>query len=192
MASSLFLTERNDDAYEFLYQADGETPINPPKYKGRIETTLHKAKEVRSFVEKCITLGKKVVQFEKDAEQYATDQERNSDGWKQWRNGEQWQKWVNAQAPAVNARRRLVAMLDNKEAVNTLVDMIAPRFLDRPGGYTRVLKLAERRLGDAGARAILELVGQNDRVKSASAEAPAFETEEAPASEEVEASTSEE
>jgi len=37
-------------------------------------------------------------------------------------------------------------------------EVIAPRFADRPGGYTRILKLAKPRLGDAGERAILEFV----------------------------------
>ena len=50
-------------------------------------------------------------------------------------------------------------------------------YRDRPGGYTRILRLATPRLGDAGERAILELVGKHDRVKRA-AERPAFDDEE--------------
>ncbi len=50
--------------------------------------------------------------------------------------------------------------------------------MDRPGGYTRILRLATPRLGDAGERAILELVGKNDRVKRA-AERPAFDADDA-------------
>ena len=64
-------------------------------------------------------------------------------------------------------------MLRDKEAVKVLFETIAPRFVDRPGGYTRVLKLSKPRLGDAGQRAILELVGIRDRVTEKS-EKPAF------------------
>lgn len=163
LAASLFLTERPDDAYEFLFQADNTTPINPPKVKGRIVTTLQKAKEVRSFVEKCITIARGVVKDTEKANSLRTDAQRNSDQWKTWREGKQWQEWSAANAPVLNARRRLIAMLNNKEAVNVLLDTIGPRFEDRPGGYTRVLRLADRRLGDAGQRAILELVGKHDR-----------------------------
>ena len=59
----------------------------------------------------------------------------------------------------------------------------------RDGGYTRILRLAQPRLGDAGTRAILELVGVRDRVKVAS-EKPAFEqtpTEEASSVDDTEA-----
>jgi large subunit ribosomal protein L17 len=55
---------------------------------------------------------------------------------------------------------------------------VAPRFADRPGGYTRIVRLAKPRLGDAGTRAILEFVGVRDRVVQRSTK-PAFE--EAPA-----------
>ena len=98
---------------------------------------------------------------------------------KQWRKSDDWQKWANARAPVVAARRRVVQLIGDKEAAKILFDTIAERYVDRPGGYTRILRLATPRLGDAGTRAILELVGKNDRVKR-SAEKPAFE-EEAPA-----------
>ena len=50
-------------------------------------------------------------------------------------------------------------MLGSKQAVKVLFDEIAPRYADRPGGYTRIMRLAKPRLGDAGIRAILEFVG---------------------------------
>jgi large subunit ribosomal protein L17 len=62
-------------------------------------------------------------------------------------------------APAVKARRRVVQLLGDKKAARVLFERIAPRFMDRPGGYTRILKLATPRLGDAGPRALLEFVG---------------------------------
>ena len=55
-----------------------------------------------------------------------------------------------------------------------LFDEVAPRFVDRPGGYTRILRLAKPRLGDAGTRAILEFVGVRDRVVERSVR-PTFE-----------------
>ncbi len=83
--------------------------------------------------------------------------------------------------PVVAARRRVIQLIGDKEAAKILFDTVAVRFVDRPGGYTRILRLATPRLGDAGERAILELVGKNDRVKR-KAERPAFDDE--PAAEE--------
>ncbi len=85
----------------------------------RIITTLPKAKAVKPFIEKLITLSKD---------------------------------------PSQHNRRRAFAKLRNKEAVVKLFDVLGPRFADRPGGYCRIVKLAKRRLGDAGERAILEFV----------------------------------
>ena len=172
LASSLFLTERDPEFYDGLTQGDG-TAVKPPAVQGRIITTLPKAKEVRPYVEKCITIAKKALPHERAARELECPHERNSAEWKAWREGEGWQKWNAAVAPAVDARRRAFALLRNKEAVEILFDVIAERFEDRPGGYTRILKLATPRLGDAGARAILELVGERDRVTQKS-EKPAF------------------
>ena len=79
-------------------------------------------------------------------------------------------------APVVAARRRALQLLGNKQAVRILFSELAPRFADRPGGYTRVLRLAKPRLGDAGMRAILELVGVHDRKRRRAAK-PSFEAE---------------
>jgi large subunit ribosomal protein L17 len=57
-------------------------------------------------------------------------------------------------------------LIGDKQAVQILFEKVAPRFIDRPGGYTRILRLAKPRLGDAGTRAILEFVGRNDRVSA--------------------------
>ena len=65
-----------------------------------------------------------------------------------------------------------------KKQRKILFDSIAERYVDRPGGYTRILRLATPRLGDAGQRAILELVGKNDR-RNVAAEKPAFDDDEA-------------
>ncbi|GAA0418782.1 MAG: 50S ribosomal protein L17 [Bacillota bacterium] len=90
----------------------------------RIETTEAKAKELRSIVEKMITLGKR---------------------------GD------------LHARRQAASFLYNKEAnenenvIQKLFDDVAPRYEDRQGGYTRVLKLGARQ-GDGAEMAIIELV----------------------------------
>lgn len=108
-----------------------------------ISTTIEKAKEVRGFAEKLITLAKK---------------------------------------GTLPARRRAIAMLNNRaivkeedgEMVKTgtvigkLFSDIAPRYLDRPGGYTRIIKLPKRRLGDAGQLVLLQLVGAGDEKKAGS------------------------
>ena len=157
LASSLILTER-----------DAELDENPPAIKGRIVTTLHKAKEVRPLVEKCITIARRSLPHADAARQFETDAERGSEQWRSWRQSDQWQQWNKAIAPTVAARRRALQLLGSKAAVRILFDDLAERFADRPGGYTRILKLAQPRLGDAGAQAILEFVGQNDRVSQKS------------------------
>jgi len=167
LASGLFLTER-----------DAEFDENPPETKGRVVTTLHKAKEVRPLVEKCITIARKSLEHTKAAREFDTDAERNSDEWKDWRKSDQWQRWNQAIAPAVAARRRALRLLGDKEAVSILFDDIAPRFEERDGGYTRILRLAQPRLGDGGTRAILEFVGIHDR-ETIEAEQPSFADDEA-------------
>jgi large subunit ribosomal protein L17 len=79
-------------------------------------------------------------------------------------------------SPVVNARRRVLTLLGNKEAAKLCFSTVAPRFKDRPGGYTRVVRLADPRLGDAGTRAIIEFVGVRDR-SAKKAPAPKFEGE---------------
>jgi large subunit ribosomal protein L17 len=163
LASALFLTER-----------DAELDDNQPKVPGRIVTTLEKAKEVRPLVEKCITIARDSLAAAEAAKPYGTEATRGSGEWKSWRESEKYRQWNAAMAPAVAGRRRVLSLLGDKKAVRVLFDTVAERFADRPGGYTRIMRLAKPRLGDAGTRAILELVGVRDRA-ARTAQAPSFE-----------------
>lgn len=149
LASALMLTEREFDADE----------VGAPAIRGRIITTVAKAKEVRPLVERCVTIAKRGLAAESQARSLGTEADRDSAEWKKWRGSSQWQQWAQAMAPAVAARRRVVTLLGDKKATRVLFERIAPRFSDRPGGYTRILKLSTPRLGDAGPRAVLEFVG---------------------------------
>jgi len=105
-----------------------------------ISTTIEKAKEVKPFAEKLITLAKK---------------------------------------GTLPARRRAIALLGNRDiidyedgrAVKTgtvigkLFSELGPRYLDRPGGYTRIIRLALRRLGDNGQLVLLQLIGAEEASK---------------------------
>jgi len=163
LASALILTERD---------AEGED--GAPKVKGRIITTFHKAKEVRPLVEKCITIARRVLPHQEAADELEPDADRYTEKWRSWRNSPQWHQWNQAIAPVVAARRRALRLLGDKRAVRILFDELAPRFADRPGGYTRVLELAAPRLGDAGRQAVLEFVGTHDR-EQRRAPKPTFE-----------------
>ena len=85
---------------------------------GKIETTVPKAKELRSYVEKLITV---------------------------------------AGTGDSNAHRAVFAQLQDKEATKKLLGEIAPNYVDRKGGYTRIVRTRIRR-GDATTMAFIELV----------------------------------
>src|SRR6187402_895869 len=94
----------------------------------RIETTVPKAKELRPFVERIISIAKR-----------SLDAPAGS-------------------SRAVTARRRVSSDIADREIVTKLFETIAPRYTERPGGYTRLLRLGHRR-GDAADLATVELVG---------------------------------
>jgi large subunit ribosomal protein L17 len=83
----------------------------------------------------------------------------------------------------LHARRLALARLPDRDIVAKLFDEIAPRYHDRAGGYTRVIKRHERRLGDGGKTAFLELLQEGEvKVQSrAPAPTPAPRLEETPA-----------
>ena len=89
MVAALFLTERDTDEFD----------ENAPKVRGRIITTLQKAKEIRPNVERCITIARKGLAAEDAARPFGTTADRGSSAYKSWREGDQWKSWAKAMAP---------------------------------------------------------------------------------------------
>lgn len=102
-----------------------------------ISTTMEKAKEVRSFAERLVTLAKK---------------------------------------GTLSARRQAIALLGDRDIIEyedgkpvkkgtiirKLFSELGPRYLDRVGGYTRIIRLSLRRLGDNGQLVLLQLIGSDE------------------------------
>jgi large subunit ribosomal protein L17 len=75
---------------------------------------------------------------------------------------------TKARKNSLHARRQIMSVIHDKETVKELFNEIIPKIGDRPGGYTRVVKLGNR-IGDAASMAVIELVDYND-VANAKAE----------------------
>ena len=157
-------------------RVDEDDPTRP-RVPGRIVTTVPKAKELRPLVEKLVTMARKAAIHEAAAAEFNTTAERNTDEWRSWRQSDKWRQWADTVAPAVALRRRAFSMLRDIEAVDVLFDEIAERFEERAGGYTRIVRLAKVRLGDAGQQALIEFVGERDRVRSRRRTAPVVSDE---------------
>ncbi len=152
-------------------------------YHGKIETTEAKAKEVKAIAEKLITVAKKAKDdyTEVTVTVKVPKKDENGKRVKKEENGkkvtvfEEVQKTIKKDNPArLNARRKILAYLypvtetpadGRKKRANTktvdmaakMFDEIAPKYADRNGGYTRIIKKAARR-GDGAEVVILELV----------------------------------
>jgi len=66
----------------------------------------------------------------------------------------------------LNNFRRVLAVVTKKDVAFKLFKEIGPRFQSRPGGYTRIYKLAKVRQGDAAAMGVISLLGENERAKT--------------------------
>jgi len=119
---------------------------------GRIRTTEAKAKELRGYAERLITIGK-------TAPSAASIDGLSGDELRQ------------AKADRVHAIRRVKRWVNNDDAVNKLLNDYAERFRTRPGGYTRVVKLSRRRPGDNAPMAVIELVESMDAAAASSSNA---------------------
>ena len=72
---------------------------------------------------------------------------------------------TKAKTDSTHSRRVVFSYLQNKESVTTLFGEVAGRTSDRKGGYTRIIKLSDPRLGDAADMCLMELVDFNDLYK---------------------------
>jgi large subunit ribosomal protein L17 len=77
---------------------------------------------------------------------------------------------TKAKDNTTHSRRTVMAYLQNKESVVALFGEVAGRTAERPGGYTRIIKLGDVRLGDAADMCLMELVDFNDIYKKDGAE----------------------
>ena len=127
---------------------------------GRIITTVQKAKYLRPFMDRLITLSKRAALVIESAPEVPP---RKSSEWREWRKSGHWPVWANSVSPAVSLRRRAFALLRNDVAVSILFQSLADRFKSRQGGYVRVVRMAARRVGDSGQLALIEFVGVHDR-----------------------------
>jgi large subunit ribosomal protein L17 len=122
----------------------------------RMETTLPKAKELRPFVEKAITLGKRANTAEKPAD--VVHARRIASGFFHAGNR------TNAERrPDGGYKRPRPERTAGVAAVDKLFDELAKRYETRPGGYTRIVKLGPRK-GDGAEMAIIELVDRPEVV----------------------------
>mmetsp|Transcript_14768 Transcript_14768/g.29512 ORF Transcript_14768/g.29512 Transcript_14768/m.29512 type:complete len:156 (+) Transcript_14768:94-561(+) len=67
----------------------------------------------------------------------------------------------------LDARRRAANIVRTPALVQHLFDVLSPRYIDRPGGYTRVLAIAKRRQGDAAHTSVVELVDREGELRPA-------------------------
>lgn len=111
-----------------------------------IITTLAKAKALQPEVEKMITKAKQGY-----LKNYDEVYDRSAGS------GEDAEQAAKQIAKAVHLRRQLRAKLYDREVVTRVFDEVAPRYLDRPGGYTRIIKYRHR-TGDNAPLAIIQLV----------------------------------
>lgn len=140
---------------------------------GQIETTLIKAKDVRPFVERLITLARKgtlqarqrVLALLGDRAALSKDEQERYDAMPSAQQARiltnrSGRRHRTGQVPASYNKKTYTFVA--KSVVHRLFTDIAPRYKDRPGGYTRIIRLAKHRIGDNSDLAILQLVGTEE------------------------------
>jgi large subunit ribosomal protein L17 len=113
---------------------------------GQITTTIPKAKSLKPFVEKLISAAKKgdlasrrrVIKMIGD------------------------QIMIKSEDDPAITRNKYGEIVSGPKVVKTLFDEIAPKYADRTGGYTRIIKLTKHRIGDGSSLCVLQLVGGDD------------------------------
>lgn len=145
--------------------------------KEYILTTTTKAKWVKPFAEKCITLGIKgyrelkkaadangtsIAELQESHAKKGEDRKKFKDFSPKVR--EHLTKSIHYRRLATKALRAATAndRAEGVDIVKTLFDKIAPRYVDRPGGYLRVLKTSQWALGDGSPRSILGFVAATE------------------------------
>ncbi len=144
---------------------------------GQIETTLMKAKEIRPFVERLITLARsgtlknrqRLIAILGDRSIIGADDQEKYDAM----TDAQRHKVLVARSGRRHRAGKVPAGYNKKKipfvaqtVVHKLIAEIAPKYQDRPGGYTRIIRLAKRRIGDNSDLAILQLVGEEQKAST--------------------------
>ena len=140
---------------------------------GQIETTLSKAKIVRPFVERLITIARKgTLQSRQRVTALLNDRailDREQEEKYEQMSDSQRRKVMVTRSGRRNRTGRVPAGYNKKKipfvaqsVIHKLMTEIAPTYEDRPGGYTRIIRLAKRRIGDNSDLAILQLVSDED------------------------------
>ncbi len=109
-----------------------------------IFTTLSKAKAVRGEAERMITFAKRGKLSGDHKDVYAKAKSGDADAAKEL-------------AKSIHLKRQMARYLYDKDVVKRVCDVVAPRYQDRVGGYTRIIRAGYRR-GDAAPMAIIQLV----------------------------------
>jgi large subunit ribosomal protein L17 len=142
---------------------------------GQITTTIPKAKAVQPFVEKIVTLAKRgdlharrlvIAKLGRDRLAFdwlylakdASDAEKaHVEKQREFTSG-----FFNVPESSKVERNRYGELRAAPKLIKHIFENIAPRFADRPGGYTRIVKLGKHRIGDAAELCIIQFVGNEE------------------------------